>query len=135
MAGGKPVMIEGIETAGNTSEDTVETLLVNGSTVTAGYYTIRKGMKLKIYDVDIEGDVATRVILRVGTDTTTPTNNPIWRQWNLASPGNLDRSYKMPLIIEAVENDLYLFLRFIQTSTGRFSVGLNAELIDITEEQ
>ena len=114
------------ESSGSTSEASIS-LTVNGETGKS-YYTIPQGWKLKIYEVDAWGKGETLFRVRVGTDTATLTNNPARIGFNLASKGQLMRTFRMPLIIEATSSDLYVFVTLIQPSAVDAGIELHGEL-------
>ena len=113
------------ETSGVTSETALS--LNVGSETGKSYYTVPQGWKLKIYEVDAWGDGETWFYLRAGTSTTA-TDNPKYRAFKLASNGHLDRSYHMPLIIEATSADVYVFLTVNQSTANPAGIGLHGEL-------
>lgn len=127
---GKPVQIY-CETAGETTE-TALSLNVRLETGKSNY-KIPKGFKLKIYDVEIEGEGETLFRIRCGTDSTTALNNPVWKSYKLASKGYLKPNYKMPIIIDAFDNDLYMFITVVQPTAVRASMSIHGEISQLIE--
>ena len=102
------------EGAGSITEAQLTAITVNGE---AGkeYYKVPKGFKLKLYEIEINGEVETRVWIKVG-DTETYADSVKRKKYKLASAGHLHPDYKFPFIIEAFDSDKYVFLSYIQTS-------------------
>ena len=127
---GKPVKIFGSAT-GSTTEANFGNLTVDGKATTSTYYVVKKGFKLKIFDVVVSSEQATWFRIYVSPDAGTTWNSS--EEIYLASAGVVHVPYKMPWIIEAVDNDYYVEPRYIQATAGPARISINAELCRLEE--
>jgi len=125
---GKPVNIYG-EHSGSTTEVQLTGFRVDRET--KNYYVIPNGWKLKIYELEVDAEGETRVMLKLGT-TDTYAKAVTVKRYKLASAGKLHISYKMPWIIEAHAGDLYLFISLIQAVAKAMSVQFHGEIEELT---
>ena len=131
---GKPVSVYA-EATGATTETQLANWVVSGAEghgETKNHYIIKKGFKLKIFDVELNAEGETRLWIRVGTDSTF-INSVRRKSYKLASAGNLHIPYAMPQIIEAMGSDIHVFLSYQQTSAAAMRCALNAELKELGE--
>ena len=110
---GKPVDLYA-EGTGVTSETQLTAITVVGE-IDKAYYKVPKGFKLKLFEVELDGEGETRVWIRVG-NTVTYADSVKRKRYKLASAGHLHLGYKFPIIIDAFDSDKYVFLSYIQDS-------------------
>ena len=119
-----------VATSTGATSETSLSLTVNGETGKS-YYTIPQGWKLRIFEIDITTGGSTTVRLRYGIDTTTLSNNPEYKIFDVSA--QLFRSYRFPLILEATDQDRYLFISIIQPSAANVRINLHGELVPLEE--
>lgn len=123
----KPVSICGRHLSGSVAEAYCTGLVIDGTTSLAYYYTVKEGMKLKIYEYDHHSEGAgPRAYLEVSPNVTT---TPI--QWLKAKGmgGDLEvhRTFRYPLIIEAYDYDHGLRFGFVQKTAGLIDISIHGE--------
>ncbi|RLG71346.1 MAG: hypothetical protein DRO23_12145 [Thermoprotei archaeon] len=123
---GKVVYIYAYEPTGGTVEADFSSIYVDGAAVTAGYYKIPKGKKLKIAEVDVASlqDTIGFITLSKDVGTTTPT----WQNIKAVTGG---RSWRFPLIIGAVDADYGIKFRYIQSTPAPCYMAVHGEIEDL----
>lgn len=135
MTVGKPVDIYVEETTGTTSEaQLTDTFRVNGEDIDGHVYTIPQGYKLKIFEVEVIAEGETRTYIKTHEAATLAYASSVRRKkYKLASAGHLHIRYSFPLIIEAITNNVGVYLSTIQTSAVAMAMQLHGELKKLEE--
>lgn len=114
----KPVSLFATHT-GSTSEIAITNMVIDAVSTSAGYYKIKAGNKLRLYEFDLESEQETRAYIEVCKNLETTTL--MWikvKGFIIPSKGHIGRSWRYPLIIEAYDYDHGVRFSFIQTSGG-----------------
>lgn len=127
---GKPVDLYA-EGAGSISEVQLTAITVVGE-VDKEYYKVPKGFKLKLFEVELNGEGETRAWIRVG-NTATYADSVKRKKYKLASAGHLHLGYKFPIIVDAFDSDKYVFLSYIQTSSVAMVIQAHGEIKKLEE--
>ncbi len=142
----KPVNILA-EHPGSTTKVSITGLVVDGVTNMAGYYTVKVGNKLKLYEVDVavgsvfnsdsnvneqaETTVYVEECTNLGTTpftwVTVKGLKPLGASYDYTS-AFAGRSWRYPLIIEAYEYDIGIRLSYQQTSGAQVDISMHGEV-------
>lgn len=124
----KPIPIRA-ESSGATTETRLDLTVRYDTGI--NHYVVPNGFKVMVHEVTVEGEGESLFRLRCGDDADTFGNNPVWRSWKLANAGQMTFQYDKPLVFDAHEKEIYIFLSLNQPSAARASVSLNAEIAEV----
>jgi len=117
---------------GSTTEATIAPIRVDDKTeVSGGIYKIKKGYKFAIYELDFSAEGETMFWIEVSPDAGTTWHKS--KPFKLASKGHLSRSYRFPYIIEAIDKEYHLRVRYIQPVAKSVYFALHGELRELKE--
>jgi hypothetical protein len=115
--------------SGSTDEVAITSMIIDAVSTSVGYYKVKAGSKLKLYEYDLGAEEETRAYLEVCKNLETSTL--VWMKVKgikLSSKGHIGRSWRYPVIIEAYDYDHGLRVSFVQTSAGRIDVAAHGEV-------
>lgn len=142
----KPVNILA-EHTGSTTKVSITGIVVDGVTRMVGYYTVKAGQKLKLYEFDVAAGtvlnsdsgvqeaVDTRVFIEECTNVTTTPLTWVTIKGLQSTIGSYNysaplpgRSWRYPLIIEAYEYDIGIRLSYQQSSGAQVDISMHGEV-------